>query len=242
MSLALAKNPGGATLGGTITATAVNGVATFTGVTVSAPGVGYTLKATATGLTAGVSSTFTVQDQFVVTTEPPTTVIAGVAFTVAASVEDGLGNVVTSYNGPVTIADADGYTLGGTKTVNAVNGVATFTGLKLTEVTSYDELDISASGIQYVYTNDFSVVAAAASQLSVVPPYGPFLVGSPISVTVDAEDAHGNLAISYTGSVTLALAKNPGGATLGGTTTVNAVNGVATFTGVTVSAPASATP
>ena len=237
VTLALASNPGGAKLSGTATVNAVKGVATFTGVSVSAPGVGYTLKATATGLTAGVSPTFTVEDELAVTTEPPASVTAGAAFSFAASVEDGLGNVVTSYNGPVTVTDAYGYTLLGTTTVDAVNGVATFSGLTLSTETSYDELYVSASGIREAYTNNFSVAAAGATHLAVGSLYGPFLVGSSISITVDAEDAHGNLATTYTGSVTLALANNPGGATLGGTTTVNAVKGVATFTGVTVSAP-----
>ena len=237
VTLALAANPSGATLGGTVTVAAVKGVATFSRVTVNAPAVGYTVKATATGLTAGVSSAFTVQDQLVVTTEPPPTLTAGSAFTVAASVEDGLGNVNTSYNGPVTISDEHSATpLGGSLTVNAVKGVVNFSGLKLTQVTSFDDLVVNASGCNP--TNAFNVVAAAATQLTVVPFYGPFLVGSPIGVTVDAEDAYGNLAMSYSGSVTLALAANPGGATLGGTVTANAVNGVATLTGVTVSAPA----
>jgi hypothetical protein len=34
--------------------------------------------------------------------------------------------VNTSFNGSITVADYYGYTLGGTLTVNAVNGVATF--------------------------------------------------------------------------------------------------------------------
>ena len=237
VTLALAGNPGGATLGGTITANAVKGVTTFTGVTVSAPGVGYTLKASATGLTAGVSSAFTVKDQLAVTTQPPATVTAGAPFMFAASVEDGLENIVTSYNGPVTVTDAYDNPLGGTTTVNAVKGVATFSGLKLTQATDYDELYVSASGIRAAYTNSFSVAAAVATQLVVAPLYGPFLVGSPIGVTVDAEDAQGNLATTYTGSVTLALANNPGGATLGGTVTASASKGVASFSDVAVSAP-----
>src|SRR5204863_6468619 len=48
-------------------------------------------------------------------------------------------------------------------------------------------------------------------------------------VQVTALDAAGNPVPSFTGSVTLALGGNPGGSTLSGTTTVAAVNGVATF-------------
>ena len=49
-----------------------------------------------------------------------------------------------------------------------------------------------------------------------------------------AEDASGNVASSFTGTVTLALANNPGAAALGGTVTATAVNGVATFSGLTL--------
>jgi hypothetical protein len=52
---------------------------------------------------------------------------------------------------------------------------------------------------------------------------------------VQAEDASGNLGINFTGPVALAFGANPGSATLGGTTTVNAVAGVATFTNLSVS-------
>src|SRR5262249_28268171 len=51
VSLALGPNsPAGATLGGTLTALAVNGVASFTGLTLATAGTGYTLKATASTL------------------------------------------------------------------------------------------------------------------------------------------------------------------------------------------------
>jgi hypothetical protein len=60
VTVAIGANPGGATLGGTITATAVAGLATFPGLTISAGGVGYTLVATGTGVFPGTSSPFTV--------------------------------------------------------------------------------------------------------------------------------------------------------------------------------------
>src|SRR5439155_7388494 len=53
-------------------------------------------------------------------------------------------------------------------------------------------------------------------------------------VQVTALDAAGNPVPGFTGSVTVALGTNPGGATLGGTTTVAAVNGVASFSPLTL--------
>src|SRR2546430_15707015 len=51
----------------------------------------------------------------------------------------------------------------------------------------------------------------------------------PPAAKVRALDALGNLVPSFTGSVTIALGNNPGGATLSGTTPVSAASGVATF-------------
>src|SRR5437879_7410352 len=67
------------------------------------------------------------------------------------------------------------------------------------------------------------------------------------AVKVRALDALGNLVPTFTGSVTVALGTNPGGAILSGTTPVEAVGGVATFflslnkagTGYTLTASAS---
>ena len=42
---------------------------------------------------------------------------------------------------------------------------------------------------------------------------------------------------TFNGSVTVALANNPASGTLGGTLTVTAVNGVATFSGLTINNP-----
>ena len=48
------------------------------------------------------------------------------------------------------------------------------------------------------------------------------------------EDQFGNLDTAFNGSVTVALDNNPGNATLGGTTTLNASGGVAAFSGLTI--------
>ena len=63
--------------------------------------------------------------------------------------------------------------------------------------------------------------------------------GSPFGLTVQAEDSSGNLIISFNSMVTVALASNPGGAMLGGTLSVTASGGVATFSGLTLNKAAS---
>ena len=58
VTIALQNNPSGATLSGTTTVAAVNGVATFSDLSIDLPGTGYTLIATSPGLTNVVSNAF----------------------------------------------------------------------------------------------------------------------------------------------------------------------------------------
>src|SRR5712692_4211634 len=61
-------------------------------------------------------------------------------------------------------------------------------------------------------------------------------VGAAITpaVKVSVQDASGNPVTSSTAPITIAIGNNPGGATLGGTTTQNAATGVATFSDLTL--------
>jgi hypothetical protein len=58
VTVALGNNPGGATLGGTLTENAVHGVATFNDLTLDKPDNGYTLAASSSGLTNATSNSF----------------------------------------------------------------------------------------------------------------------------------------------------------------------------------------
>ena len=55
-----AGSPGGATLGGTTTITAVGGLATFSDLTIDIAGTGFSLAASAPGLTGATSAPFNV--------------------------------------------------------------------------------------------------------------------------------------------------------------------------------------
>ena len=128
VTLALASNPGGSTLGGTLAVPAVNGVATFSGLTLNLVASDYTLSASSGTLTAATSTAITVgaaaAAKLVMSIEPPSTVAAGAGFTMTATAEDSSGNVVTTYNTSMT-ASAAGVPLGGTTSVTPVGGVAT---------------------------------------------------------------------------------------------------------------------
>ena len=237
VTLALGANPGKATLSGTVTVAAANGVASFSGITINKLGTGDTLIASATGLAGGSSGTFNATDELVVTTPPPANVTAGAPFTVVVKAEDGKGTIDTSFTGSITVSDYS-QSLGGSLTVNAINGVATFTGLTLKEADSYEELMFNSTGMPTVYSQYFNVIAGAATKLATDwYSYGTYVANSPFSFYVDAYDAYGNMATSFTGNVTVALGADPTGATIGGTLTVSAVNGTANFSNILISRP-----
>ncbi len=242
VTLAMDNNPGGATLGGTVTVAASGGRVDFPNLTLDKSGSGYTIKATASGLAPLVSTPFSVSDQFVVTTQPPTTVVAGAPFGLIVTAEDGAGNVDTSFTGNVSVEDdLTGRVVGGNTTVAAVGGVATFSGLtmNLADAPGHREwLNVSPSGVpaanNSLTTNYFAVLPATASQLLLPGTSGPIGAGSTCDLQVEALDPYGNLDTNFSGSVTIALANNPTGAALGGTTTVAASQGVADFSSLTI--------
>src|SRR5204863_2829652 len=97
-------------------------------------------------------------------------------------------------------------------------------------------LTASASGVTSVTSTPFDIIPGTTTQLAFTVQPSSTVAGAAISpaVQVSALDAAGNPVPGFTGSVTVALATNPGGATLGGTTTVAAVNGVASFSPLTL--------
>jgi hypothetical protein len=82
----------------------------------------------------------------------------------------------------------------------------------------------------------FSVTAGAASQLVfTTDPPSSVAVGAAFSVVVEVRDAHGNVATSYSGTVDLTIETDgAGGGSVLSNGSVTAVNGVATFTGLSI--------
>src|SRR5439155_1171369 len=89
----------------------------------------------------------------------------------------------------------------------------------------------SAGGFTPGTSTAFDITPGTATQLTFTVQPSNTVAGAAISpaVQVTALDAAGNSVPSFTGSITVALGTNPGGSTLGGTTPVAAVSGVATF-------------
>jgi len=95
-----------------------------------------------------------------VSTQPPTQVPAKSSFGLVVRLVDYLGWLNYSFNGPVTITVVDNPgkdTLSGTLTVNAVHGVATFSGLKLHNGATGYRLLVSSAGAVSTLTELFTV-------------------------------------------------------------------------------------
>src|SRR5207253_3894092 len=239
VSIALASNPGGATLSGTTPVPAASGVATFFDLSLDRTGTGYTLTASASGLAPATSSAFDITPgaarQLAFTVQPVTSTAAvALAPAVHVSVLDASGNLVPAFTGNVSVTlgnNPGGSTLGGTTTVAAVKGVVTFGTLTLDKTGTGYWLTATAAGLSTATSSSFNITPAAATQLAFDIQPGTTIAGHQISpaVKIRALDAFGNVATGFTGAVSVALGANPGGATLGGTTPVVAVSGVATF-------------
>lgn len=170
----------------------------------------------------------------------PSTAAAGETFSPAPRVEirDEAGAIVASSNAAVTLAlgaNPESGTLGGSVTVNAVNGVATFGDLSIDQAAAGYTLVATSPELDQATSEAFDVGPAAASRLVFdVQPSGA-VAGEDIApaIVVSVQDAFGNTTDAEP-DVTLALEANPGGATLDGTVTVTAADGVATFSGIAI--------
>ena len=238
VTIAIGTNPSAGTLGGTLTVAAVNGVATFSSLNINKTGTGYTLMATATNLTAATSSAFNVNPgaaSKLVFVQQPTNVVAGsaIAPAVTVSVEDSLGNLVTSATNSITLGIGTGTgPLNGTATQAAAAGVATFSGLSLNTAGTGDTLTASATGLTGATSSTFNVTVGAPAKLVFTTEPSNVTASSAItpSVQVSIEDAVGNVVTTAANAVTVGIGTGTG--PLNGTLTQTAVNGVATFPGL----------
>jgi hypothetical protein len=98
---------------------------------------------------------------------------------------------------------------------------------------------LAGSGTPVTFTATAGTGAATTLRFTVQP--STVTAGSAIAppVQVTAHDAFGNTATDFTGTVTVALGANPGGATLSGTATATAAAGVATFSNLILDKSAS---
>jgi hypothetical protein len=196
--------------------------------TITAAAGGLTSDTQVETITAGTGA------KLIVTTQPSASSAAGTSFTTAVSVEDALGNVVTSSSAPVGLAigtnPGSGTLTCGTTPVNASGGVSTFSCSINRSGVGYT-LTATSSGLTSVTTSPFNIVPGAPAKLIVTTqPSASSVAGTNFTAAVSVEDALGNVVTSSSARVALAIANNPNGGTLTCTNNpVNASGGVATF-------------
>jgi len=255
IELSISTNPNGdGVLTGTNPFGALYGSAAFDALTIDQVGNGYVLQAedispgtTVTGvLTSSFDVTAGPASQLVFTQagEPVSTAVAGTNFAdpsnLVVDAEDQFGNINTTYDGPVTIALAHNATgtFVGTLTVDAVNGVATFTNLEIDTVGTY-QLEVTSGSLTDAVSTSITIAPATAAQLVwVTEPPAKVTEGFALGATLDVEDQYGNLVTGYNQNVSVALYLNAvlDNNALGGTDTVAASGGVVTFSNIIINA------
>ncbi len=152
-------------------------------------------------------------------------------------VVDADGNTVTTSSVPVTLAVTNNKAnLYGTTTVNAVNGVATFSDLIVILAGSNYSLTAISPGLSSSFSNSFDVEPNEGIMLDFITEPVAAGLGSRFSVRVAVRDAFGNIDTSSTAEVTVGITPGTGepGAVLSGTITQAAIDGVATFKYLTI--------
>ncbi len=235
VTIAVASGPGGFATGSTTSVAAVNGIATFSALILRTAGT-YTLSVSDGSLTGSTSGSVVVTAgpaSKIVIGNPPlaatTTVTAGTVFTPTVLVEDNYGNVVTDNTTQVSFKF--GNVVLGPQT--AVNGVVTFAPQTLTVAgTTHLNATVVTSGspLSNAVTITLVTTPAAAAKLVITQSPTTGSAGTALgAVKVAVEDPYGNMLTGDTSTVTLTVGTGPGGFTAGSTTSVAAVNGVATF-------------
>jgi len=228
------------TLAGNDTAVASAGVATFGNVYFTA---GTSCALTATDGAFNVTSPLidvvsNVPTKLGFTTEPPITAASGTVLpTFVVSVEASNG---APLQGGVSTSDVIVLTsacvLTGTTSVTAINDAATFSAVSIKtgsncQLVATDTTRTLATATSTVVT----LTAGAATQVafSVVPPVSETTAGTTLtSFSAAVEDANGNVVTTGVGSTDTITITSP--CTLGGTTSVAAVAGVATFSALNI--------
>jgi DNA-binding beta-propeller fold protein YncE len=245
--------------GGESTA-AVNGVASFSGCTVNDVGSGYTLTATDGTLTPAVSSGFNVATAV----GPPSKLAfngtpggaapgALLSPQPTVNVEDANNNTVTTDTSTVTLAITSGAGTSGAVlsctgglSLAAVNGVASFSGCTINLAGTGYTLTATDAGDSLPHpmttSHGFNIASGPPAQLAFTTSPGGAAPGAALNPqpVVTVEDSSGNTVTTDTSSVTLEITPGTGasGANLActnaGDLTVQAVDGVATFSGCSI--------
>lgn len=160
---------------------------------------------------------------------------------VSVAIVDDANNRVTTATNSVTFSlgtNPLNGTLSGWTTVAAVNGVATSPSLSVNVATAGYTLSATSPGLTGATSAPFAVVPGPAVKLDFVGQPASTIARTTLpTVSVAVKDAVGNTVTTGAVTIGIDISANPGNAVLSGSTVARTVNGVATFTDLTVSNP-----
>ena len=174
-------------------------------------------------------------------TQQPTGTVSGLILSpsMIVDVETASGSLLAADNSLVTLSISSGpsgATLVGGAQANAINGVATFSSVSLPAAGAY-VIEARDGTVTPAFSASFTSTGVPSLVFAQQPTNGAS--GTPLSppVVVDVDSPTGPLATTDDSIVTLSILTGPSGANLGGTVTVNAVGGVATFNDIVPTVP-----
>ncbi len=160
------------------------------------------------------------------------------------TVRDSAGKPVADFTTPIVVAigaNHDKATLKGKTSATPVNGVARFMDLRLERAGSNYTLTATAAGATADTTSAFAVAPASPTDLQFTRQPSDAKTGTSIgAVELTAQDAFGNQATNFSGVVNVRIGHNASSSQQGklsGSTSVAAVNGVATFPDLNIDRP-----
>ena len=244
VTIALSNKQAGA-LHGILTRTATDGVITYTGLTLDTTGSDYAIQALSVGMKAATSTAITVNPSaattLVVSAAPPATLNAGTQFGLSFKVEDAYGNAVTGFPGTVSLsligANGPAALSGGATSVSATSGYANYYPLSIDTAAVGYTIQASSPGLAPVSAGPITIIGLPSTQLAVeVQPPSSIGPGAGFGFVVAAVDQYGNPDPKFNGPISIAVPAGMG-FSLGGTVTVTASQGVASFQGLTLGGP-----
>jgi hypothetical protein len=160
---------------------------------------------------------------------------------VVVTIQDANGRTVAGATTNVTLSigpNSPAGTLGGTVTLAAVDGVAVFHNVNIDKAGSGYTLSATALNLTGATSSAFDVFPGPAAKLGFTIQPASALANTIFpAVAVAVQDAGGNTVPGAVANVALAIGTNPGNANLSGTALLPTVNGVATFSNVSITAP-----
>ena len=249
VTMAIANNPSGGNLYGTLTVNSVNGFATFSNLSINKTGNGYTLTAAGSGLAGATSSPFNVIPGSLYQLSLETkangsgglisaqnfTAGSGGTVAVYAIERDSIGAFVANIAGSWSLANVTGGLVNSELAPAGDGKSAVFTaGTAAGSATIHvvwdglsadsGTISVTSTAAKLVFTTEPGATAAAGAAFTTQP-------------VVTVEDVSGNPVTNYSGTISLAITSGTGttGAILSATANpVTVINGIASFSGVSI--------